>query len=65
MKRDWDAALMILVLMVFAVVVFAAGWRYGGIYKEGRTQDSAIEAGVGEWRIDPKTGEKSFTWKAD
>lgn len=23
----------------------------------------AIEHGVGEWAIDPKTGEKAFTWK--
>ena len=26
-------------------------------------QDEAIEAGVAEWRINPKTGEKSFEWK--
>lgn len=26
------------------------------------TQASAIEAGAAEWRIDPKTGEKQFTW---
>lgn len=26
------------------------------------TQQQAIDAGAGEWRIDAKTGEKSFHW---
>lgn len=31
---------------------FSAGWM--------NRQHSAIEAGVAEWRIDPKTGESAF-----
>jgi hypothetical protein len=36
----------------------AIGMRDG----RDRTRIEAIEANVAEWRIDPKTGEKSFVW---
>jgi hypothetical protein len=32
----------------------------GYVCGEDSTQSKAIEAGVAEWRIDPKTGKKSF-----
>jgi len=44
-------AMPVLLLFVLGFLIGAAGW-----------QESAIEAGVAEWRVDPKTGETEFVW---
>ena len=49
-------SLFLVMILGFLGCAFAIGWAAG---TEGH-QTKAIEAGVAEWRIDPKTGEKSF-----
>lgn len=48
-----------MIMIGFAIGVSVGRWL--GIKDMG---DDAIEKGVAEWKIDPKTGEKAFTWKS-
>ncbi len=45
-----------LILVPLAVIGTVAGGAKG-------VQQQAIEAGVAEWQVDPKTGETSFVWR--
>jgi len=53
--------LAVLGLMVLCAVVFVC--RARSVRETPDTvRQSAIEAGVAEWRVDPKTGETEFVW---
>lgn len=52
MKAEAIAAIMVSCLVVGLLVGMALGFS--------GSQVAAIKAGVAEWRIDPKTGDKSF-----
>ncbi|MFN4217436.1 MAG: hypothetical protein ACK4HQ_08570 [Brevinematales bacterium] len=57
MERDTAVDIVFFIMIiVFLDGSFMVGWAAG---TEGHQKES-IEAGVAEWRIDPKTGEKSF-----
>lgn len=45
-------------LLVFAIPCHCEGWRDG----QDDMKRQAIEAGVAEYRISPKTGSVEFTW---
>ena len=61
--KDWHLVVFVLVAaaLAAALVVFAGE---SGIRNGANTQKRlAIEAGVAEYTIDPKTGETSFVYK--
>jgi hypothetical protein len=56
-----DGHVVIFILVASALIVFAGET---GVRRGANTQKSlAIEAGVAEYTIDPKTGETSFVYK--
>ena len=58
--RGWVAASL---LLVFAVLVGTAIWIAGNTNGAAMVRSRAIEAGVAEWRVDPKTGATQFVFK--
>jgi hypothetical protein len=64
MSDDPGAAIVFLVLMVLAGV-FGTGLYIGSSDATRNVQNAAIEHNAAEWRIDPKTSEKSFVWLTD
>ena len=58
MHDEWVAFLVgILTGSILAASIAYAGTR-------SCIHNSAIEAGVAEWQVNPKTGETKFQWKA-
>ncbi len=61
-ERDKDSGYIILLLVIAACVMSSlVGWGTGS-YVAGREQQKAIDAGVGRWRIDPKSGSSEFEY---
>lgn len=58
MNREDVGAWLVVIMLVVVLPLFSAwcGYQKG----RDRLQKESIEAGVAEWRIDPKTGEKRF-----
>lgn len=59
----WTAlviGLLLFAVLVFPLLMFDAGLVHG----HKTTQAEAIKAGVGEYVVDPKTGETSFRFMA-
>jgi len=54
-------------LLIGLVLVFLLGAVVGGCGGSIKTMDkarnAAVEAGVGEWQVDPKTGATTFVYK--
>ena len=48
---------------IIAFAVFSIGWWHGRDYYRNQMRKDAIEAGVAEWRVDPKTGATEFVFK--
>ena len=64
MKDDYVAPLaLIFVGLVVAGTCVVLGWHNGAMATESQIRAEAIEHNVAEWRIDAKTGERSFCWK--
>ncbi len=51
--------------LVALIVVVVGCCCIGFIAGRGLCREEALDAGAAEWRIDPKTGEKSFVWLGD
>ena len=66
MKDEIVAPLTFLVVTILVVSACAfLGWHHGGMAKQSELQRDAIEHGVAEWTIDPKSGERAFRWKGE
>lgn len=53
-------ALGVFFSMIAALLIGGMVGFYSGIHAERK---KSVEAGVGEWRVDPKTGETEFRYK--
>ena len=51
---------IVVTILLFGLMVANPIWQWHRGYWQA--QEEAVEAGVAEWRIDSKTGEKSFHW---
>lgn len=61
-KNNVSVAVWLALLLLFAF--FVLGIALGSILEENVVRQQAIDAGVAEWTIDPKTGEREFRWGA-
>lgn len=63
MSRDDDGC--VAMTLTGGVIIVLVIWICWECHLSGirNVQKSAIEAGAGEWTVDPKTGEKSFQWR--
>ncbi len=62
MSRD-SFAMLALFFVFFFVMGAAVGCAIGDAVQTTMGREAAIEAGVAEYTIDPKTGETSFVYK--
>ncbi len=58
-KNDKILPCVFVIFLTTIWCMYAKGW---GMEKEKAFQKQAIEAEIAEWKCDPKTGEKTFTW---
>lgn len=56
------SGIFIFFMAVTATVAGTLGYGSGEIDGRDGVRAGAIEAGVAEWKIDPKTGERRFEW---
>jgi hypothetical protein len=56
----WTPDLIGFVLFVGAVACFCVGGLLGHVAGSCDERLAAIDAGAAEWRVDPKTGERTF-----
>ena len=56
---DDTVALIVCICLIVGLLV--SGWA-GYVVGVNKEREAATKAGQAEWRIDPKTGEKSFHW---
>lgn len=62
-KDDYFAAGGFCLLCAVLALFMWGAWGFGTEDGEAKARKEAIEAGVGEWTIDAKTGKRSFRWK--
>jgi len=60
--NDEDTNLLIGLALAFLVGA-AVGGCGGSIKTMDKARNTAVEAGVGEWQVDPKTGATTFVYK--
>ena len=58
--KDAPVGCMVVALMLLG---FVAGATFGGMFGQSFCRQDAIEAGVAEWQVDPKTGATEFVFK--
>ena len=54
--------LMLITLPLLTITGTAAGWKYSEEFTKHLIYKEAIDAGVGIYKCDPKTGESHFEW---
>lgn len=60
-KEEDDSGCGCFVLFAAYILIFSmAAFGLGSNCAREREREKAIEAGAAEWRIDPKTGERTF-----
>jgi hypothetical protein len=62
MKEFFEVIITVVVIIMPFALISIIAWSVGICGGEDWERKRAIKAGVAEWRINPKTGEKVFTY---